>query len=146
MIGVTCPHLGIRSTCTDCWREEAEKRRAAIARHHAQHADDLCWLDDDDLYAAAGLPPKNLCVGDPKAMLRNCKRFIRQRCMAGGDWKSYAELEAENAKLRALLGPNRYCHGCGASINPPPPPPRCAGNCYCAACLKSDLAKYLEAR
>lgn len=73
---------------------------AAIAKHHAQHADDMCWLDDMELYEAAGLSPKDNSVGDPCAMLENCKRFIEQRCKPGGGWKSYAELEAENERLR----------------------------------------------
>lgn len=79
---------------------EVERLRAAIVRHHSQKADDLCWMDDNELYAAAGLPPRDNTVGDPEAMLANCKRYIAQRCQNGGPWKSYAELEAEVERLR----------------------------------------------
>jgi len=84
----------------DALEAENARLRDAIKNHHDQHADDLCWMDDDELYAAAGLPARHATTGDPKAMLRNCKRFIRQRCQGEGDWKSYAELEAENARLK----------------------------------------------
>ena len=77
--------------------------RDAVAKHHSQHADDLCYMDDDELYAVAGLPARDATVGDPRAMLRNCKRFIRNRCFGGGPWKSYAELEAEVERLTKLL-------------------------------------------
>ena len=83
--------------------QEVERLKAAIAEHHAQKADDRCWEDDDRLYAAFGLQPPDRRVGDPEAMLENCKRFIKQRCEGGGPWKSYAELEAENAELKAKL-------------------------------------------
>jgi hypothetical protein len=81
--------------------EERDELRAAIQKHHDAHADDLCWLDDNALYEAAGLPQRDNSVGDPDAMLANCKRFIAQRCQAGGGWKSYAELESERDELRA---------------------------------------------
>ena len=76
---------------------------AAIRTHYEQHADDLCWMDDIALYAAIGLPPRDKSVGDPCAMLENCKRFIAQRCQPGGTWKSYAELEEELATVRRQL-------------------------------------------
>jgi DNA repair ATPase RecN len=88
-------------------RERLAMLLAAVGKHHAQHADDLCYMDDDELYAAAGLPARNPQIGDPKAMLRNCKRFIRQRCFGGGNWKSYAELESELAALREASGEAR---------------------------------------
>lgn len=125
---LTCKHNQIEELCCDCLRDSLEyecpdcemsreasisqdgcigcehrKLRAAIVKHHAQHADDLCWMDDDELYAAAGLPARSAQVGDAKAMLRNCKRFIRNRCFGGGPWKSYAELEAEIVRLREQL-------------------------------------------
>lgn len=100
------------SDAVRAWKEELGKREAAesevvrlreaIARHHAQKADDRCVFDDDELYAAAGLPPVDRRVGDKAAMLRNCERFIERRCEGGG-WPSYAELEAENTRLRAAL-------------------------------------------
>lgn len=78
-------------------RVENAKLLAAIKEHHEQKADDRCWMDDAKLYAAAGLdsPPFHIHIGDPDAMLANCKRFIAQRCNAGGPWKSYAELEQQ---------------------------------------------------
>ena len=93
-----CPH-------EHCGYREANARieelLAAITKHHSQHADDLCWMDDDELYAVAGLPARDATVGDPRAMLKNCKRFIRQRCTGEGSWKSYAELEADVRDLKA---------------------------------------------
>lgn len=77
---------------------------AAIREHHNQRADDRCWLDDRKLYEAAGLPTEKYDqVGSPSEMLKNCERFVTYRCSGGGDWKSYAELEAENARLRQEL-------------------------------------------
>ena len=75
----------------------------AIQEHRSQRADDRCWMDDDKLYEAAGLPPADRRVGDKVAMLRNCERFIDQRCESGGPWKSYAGLEQENADLKRQL-------------------------------------------
>ena len=80
--------------------QEVQRLRAAVTEHHAQKADDRCWEDDDRLYAAFGLPPVDRSIGDPTAMLENCKRFIKQRCEGGGPWKSYAELEAEVERLK----------------------------------------------
>jgi hypothetical protein len=80
------------------WIARAERAEAAIRKHHDRHADDLCWMDDNELYAAIGLPPREPTVGDPAAMLANCQRYIAQRCKPGGDWKSYAELEARLAE------------------------------------------------
>jgi len=68
---------------------------SAVEKHHSQRADDRCVLDDDEMYAAAGLPPCNRRVGDKFEMVKNCIRFIEHRCEAGGPWKSYAELHAE---------------------------------------------------
>ena len=75
-----------------------ESLLAAITLHHAQKADDRCFEDDDALYATAGLPPCDRRVGSKGDMLENCRRFIERRCEGGG-WKSYVELEAENARL-----------------------------------------------
>ena len=82
-------------------RAANERLQAAIKTHHAQKADDRCWIDDFDLYKAAGLPMHDPFVGDKAAMLENCKRFIKNRCGEGGDWKSYAELEKELAEASA---------------------------------------------
>jgi hypothetical protein len=86
---------------------EADRLIAAIKKHHDQRADDRCWLDDCDLYLAAGLPDHDARVGDKALMLANCKRFIEQRCGQGGPWKSYIEVEAEAERLRQQLS---ECH------------------------------------
>jgi len=82
---------------------EAEnvRLRTAAQKHYDQHADDLCVFDDNELYAAFGLLPRVPTVGDKAEMLRNCERFIERRCLAGGGWESYAELEARLAALDA---------------------------------------------
>lgn len=79
--------------------DEVKRLRTAISTHHAQKSDDRCIEDDDRLYAAAGLPTCDRRVGDKAAMLRNCDRYVTQRCEGGGPWRTYAELEAENAEL-----------------------------------------------
>lgn len=82
------------------FRAERDKLRAAIADHHSQKADDRCFLDDDKLYEAAGLPAVDRRVGDKEAMLKNCARFLDKRCEAGG-WPTYRELEQQIAEWRA---------------------------------------------
>ena len=72
----------------------------AVKEHHDQKADDRCWMDDNKLYEAAGLPPADYKVGCKEEMLRNCERYVKNRCEDGGPWKSYAELEQENEDLR----------------------------------------------
>lgn len=76
---------------------EYYKLTNAIREHHGQRADDRCWMDDDRLYAAAGLPAVDRRVGDKTAMLHNCQRFIQARTNGGG-WATYAELEAQILK------------------------------------------------
>ena len=82
-------------------RQRVSVLEAAIKDHHSQRADDRCFLDDDRLYTAAGLPPCDRRVGDKAAMLHNCERFIDRRCEGGG-WPSYAEIECERDRLRVL--------------------------------------------
>ncbi|PYS52424.1 MAG: hypothetical protein DMF68_01565 [Acidobacteria bacterium] len=78
---------------------EVERLRAAIRRHRDSRADDRCWMDDEELYAALGdAVPCDRRVGDKLAMLQNCARFIERRC-EGGYWPSYVELEAEIKRL-----------------------------------------------
>jgi hypothetical protein len=82
---------------------EIRNLRAAIGAHRAQRSDDRCWEDDQTLYAALGdgdLGDNR--VGDPEAMLANCRRFIERRC-AGGGWTTYAELEAKLDSARAVM-------------------------------------------
>lgn len=91
---------------------ERDRLEAAIREHHAQKADDRCWLDDVKLYAAAGLPPADVTIESPSAMLSNCERYIELRmCGKEGAWKSYAELEADLAATRGLL--RRLCEAGG---------------------------------
>lgn len=72
---------------------------AVIRDVHSQHADDLCWMDIDRIFAAAGLPVPDRRVGNKELMKANCHRFIDTMC-AGGKWKSYAQLERELTSLR----------------------------------------------
>lgn len=74
----------------------------AVKYAHEQRADDKCWMDIAKVYEAAGLPPPDASVGDPEAMLKNCHRYVTAYC-EGGPWRTYAELEQENAKLRAEM-------------------------------------------
>ncbi len=83
--------------------ERAMTLENAIKTHRSQLADDRCIEDDDRLYEALGDGIKcDRRVGNPKEMLRNCKRFIRNRCESGG-WPTYQELLEENKKLKELL-------------------------------------------
>lgn len=81
---------------------ENARLMAAITDVHGQRGDDLCWMDTDRIFAAAGLPVPDRRVGDKNAMLANCARYVETMC-AGGGWRSYAELEADNERLRAAL-------------------------------------------
>jgi hypothetical protein len=89
----------------------------AVVKHHDQKADDRCWMDDDELYAAAGLPPVDRRVGDQEEMLKNCKRFIPLRTEGGG-WPSYIQLEKWIIDLRRAINTAiaecRLCGGQGS--------------------------------
>lgn len=74
-------------------QRKIEMQHKAVAWHRAQLRDDRCWKDHNELYAAFGLPPGDFGVGDQCAMLENCKRYLAQETIAGGGWKSYADLE-----------------------------------------------------
>lgn len=77
-----------------------EQLVVAVENHRSQKADDRCIEDDDRLYAALGDGIKcDRRVGSQCEMLENCKRFIANRT-EGGTWKTYAELERENAELK----------------------------------------------
>lgn len=65
---------------------------ATIEEVHSQYTDDVCWMDFDRIFIAAGLPIPDRRIGDKGAMLWNCSRFIDRMCK-GGDWPSYTELE-----------------------------------------------------
>lgn len=75
---------------------------AAVCKHHSQRGDDRCWLDDLELYRAAGLGPADNTLPPEAEFLANCQRFYRNRCR-GGDWPSYQQLEEEVRRLRGLL-------------------------------------------
>lgn len=87
----------------DASADLASRLLAAVREHHGQKADDRCVEDDDRLYEAADLPPCDRRVGSKEEMLRNCERFIDRRCEGGGPWRSYADLEQDNERLRVLL-------------------------------------------
>ena len=88
--------------------QEVQRLRGAIITHHSQKADDWCYEDDDWLYEEAGLPPVDRRVGDPFKMLKNCIRFIENRCEGGG-WSSYAELEEKIRDLQLALQGTCLC-------------------------------------
>lgn len=82
---------------------QAFKYAQAIREHRSQRLDDRCWLDDQDLYRVLG--DGNL--GDNSTppmeeMLKNCKRFLEQRCNPG-NWPSYQELERRIALMKEDL-------------------------------------------
>jgi hypothetical protein len=82
-------------------KDENERLRAAIINHRSQKADDRCWMDDEELYKVLGdCIEADFGVGDKAAMLKNCERFLEQRCV-GGNWPSYAELERRLAQALA---------------------------------------------
>lgn len=103
-----CDSLGHASGQAGLWGELCavtnthEALLAVIRDVHSQHADDLCWMDIDRIFAAAGLPVPDRRVGGKAAMLKNCERFIDGLCQGGG-WKSYRELEAQVADLESQL-------------------------------------------
>ena len=77
-----------------------DRLMTVIREVHAAHADDVCWLDVDKIFLAAGLPVPDRRVGCKEAMLKNCARFIDTMC-ADGKWRTYVELEAEIVELKA---------------------------------------------
>lgn len=79
---------------------ENQKLGDVVKQVHAEHADDLCWMDIDRIFAAAGLPVPDRKVGCKFSMVKNCVRFVGEMCQEGGGWKSYAELEAEIEQLK----------------------------------------------
>jgi len=79
-----------------------EKLVETVRHVHKQHADDLCWMDIDLIFKAAGLSTPDRSVGCKESMLKNCQRFIDSMC-AGGKWPSYAELEAKIAELESQI-------------------------------------------
>jgi hypothetical protein len=88
------------------WKYESLLR--VIKKVHSQRGDDLCWMDIDLIFVAAGLPVPRRQVGDKEAMKANCVRFIDTMC-AGGDWPSYADLEEQLAQARTDLAVKDQC-------------------------------------
>lgn len=98
-----CYQQAGRFACINTLLSYATLLRDAIIEHRSQLADDRCIEDDDCLYDAVGDDIKcDRRVGSKEDMLKNCQKFIRQRCEEGG-WKTYAELEKENKELRERL-------------------------------------------
>jgi hypothetical protein len=85
------PNGHLEETKVD-WQRKYETLYAAVLKHYSQKADDRCHFDDDELYAAAGLPTVDRRVGDKFEMTKNCLRFLEKRCEEGG-WSTYVELE-----------------------------------------------------
>lgn len=85
------------------WYKDLEKLCVKIC---SQHADDRCWMDLTELAEAVGVD-MDMHVGDPEAMLKNCERFVNEVCVAGGPWKSYAELEQHIQQLERELQANK---------------------------------------
>lgn len=85
---------------------EVARLREAIRQHHAQRKDDRCHLDDDMLYAAAGLEPADTSLPPKCEFLESCRRYWEQRQrpgavpMAGA--MTMAQLEAEVKRYREL--------------------------------------------
>src|SRR5262245_24384081 len=78
---------------------KVEQLLSVIRAVHAERGDDVCWMDIDRIFVAAGLPVPDRRVGDKAAMKKNCERFIDTMCV-GGKWPTYAELEQTISDLR----------------------------------------------
>jgi len=100
--------------------EQRDRAFEAIRKHRSQKADDRCIEDDDRLYEVLGDGIKcDRSVGDKEAMLKNCKRFIENRC-TNGKWPTYAELEQKVAELQASLNhKDDFIRGSIRHIAPP---------------------------
>jgi len=79
-----------------------EKLLKVIKDVHSQKVDDVCWMDIDLIFKAAGLPIPDRSVGDKDAMLKNCKVFIETMC-SKGNWESYEKVKKERDELRDKL-------------------------------------------
>lgn len=81
------------------YESKLENLLKVIREVHSQYADDVCWMDIDKIFLAAGLEVPDRKVGDKEKMKANCARFIDTMCQ-GGNWKSYQELESEIEALK----------------------------------------------
>lgn len=70
---------------------------------HSQQGDDICWMDIDQIFVAAGLPVPDRKIGNPTLMHANCAVFIETMCSNGGPWRSYREILNENITLKDQL-------------------------------------------
>lgn len=98
-----CRHGNTKESCSKCMVAHICKLQDAIRKHRRQRSDDRCWADDEELYAV--LEDGDLGdnrVGDKAAMLKNCERYLQNRCEGGG-WPTYAELEAKVKDLETKL-------------------------------------------
>lgn len=59
--------------------EENLKLKAAVRHHASQLDDDRCWLDDQELYAAAGIDCKDAALPSKEEFLANCARYHASR-------------------------------------------------------------------
>lgn len=76
-----------------------------LEKHRDQKAGNRCWMDDLELYSILGeAVPADNSVGDKFAMIKNCARFIEQRCTDGA-WPTYKHLEERIARLEKALKP-----------------------------------------
>jgi hypothetical protein len=90
--------------------ETLDRWWAAVAVHHAPIGDNLCIGDDNDLYAAFGLPLRDPWCPPEDQMFESCRRFVRRRCRPHDPalplppgMMTIAELEAEVERLHAAL-------------------------------------------
>lgn len=63
----------------DIKKAECDMLTSAIENHKNQKGDDRCWLDDAELYAAAGLKGANTALPPLEEFISNCKRFHASR-------------------------------------------------------------------
>ena len=72
---------------------ELEKLKAAIREHAFERGDDRCWLDDQKLYAAAGidLDETNTALPPKEEFLGNCARYHACRQKPGDTYVTPAE-------------------------------------------------------
>lgn len=78
----------------------AEKLKAAVVLHHAQRGDDRCWLDDAELYKAAGLGPAKTGLPQRDVFLANCARFHDTRQAPADPYVTVEQMVAEVRRER----------------------------------------------
>lgn len=96
----------IHKICMDSLRFRGGAERddlvAVIKSVHAAVGDDVCWMDIDKIFAAAGLPVPDRKVGNKYEMLQNCAKFLNVMC-DGGEWESYESVLKERDRLRKAV-------------------------------------------